>query len=100
MEPTAFLPGNWQTAIDVRDFIQKNVTPYHGDASFLAGPTERTRLVNDKYLRLKQLENEFGGCLDIDTTTVSSLLTYKPGYLDREHELIVGLQTKIGRAHV
>ena len=93
MEPTAFLPGNWQTAIDVRDFIQKNVTPYHGDASFLAGPTERTRLVNDKYLRLKQLENEFGGCLDIDTTTVSSLLTYKPGYLDREHELIVGLQT-------
>ena len=93
MEPTAFLPGNWQTAIDVRDFIQKNVTPYHGDASFLAGPTERTRLVNDKYLRLKQLENEFGGCLDIDTTTVSSLLTYKPAYLDREHELIVGLQT-------
>ncbi|MGN0878682.1 MAG: formate C-acetyltransferase [Oligosphaeraceae bacterium] len=93
MEPTAFLPGNWQTAIDVRDFIQKNVTPYHGDASFLAGPTERTRLVNDKYLRLKQLENEYGGCLDIDTTTVSSLLTYKPGYLDREHELIVGLQT-------
>ena len=93
MEPTAFLPGNWQNAIDVRDFIQKNVTPYHGDASFLAGPTERTKLVNDKYLRLKQLENEFGGCLDIDTTTVSSLLTYKPGYLDREHELIVGLQT-------
>ncbi len=93
MEPTAFLPGNWQNAIDVRDFIQKNVTPYHGDASFLAGPTERTKLVNDKYLRLKQLENEYGGCLDIDTTTVSSLLTYKPGYLDREHELIVGLQT-------
>ena len=50
MEPTAFLPGNWQTAIDVRDFIQKNVTPYHGDASFLAGSTERTLLVNDKYL--------------------------------------------------
>lgn len=93
MEKTAFVSGTWQTSIDVRDFIQRNVTPYEGGAEFLAGPTERTKLVNDKYLRLRKLENEYGGCLDIDTTTVSSLLTYKPGYLDKENELIVGLQT-------
>lgn len=88
-----FIPGTWQTAIDVRDFIQKNYTPYPGDASFLAGPTERTRTLNGKYECLKRLEHELGGVVDIDTTTVSSLLNYPPGYLDKDKEIIVGLQT-------
>ncbi|HOG50757.1 MAG TPA: hypothetical protein PKY10_09220, partial [Lentisphaeria bacterium] len=65
----AFIPGAWQTAVDVRDFIQKNYTPYEGDASFLAGATERTKTLNAKYERLKRLEHELGGVVDIDTTT-------------------------------
>ncbi|NMA40712.1 MAG: formate C-acetyltransferase [Lentisphaerae bacterium] len=89
----AFIPGAWQTAVDVRDFIQKNYTPYEGDASFLAGATERTNTLNAKYERLKRLEHELGGVVDIDTTTVSSLLNYPPGYLDKDKEIILGLQT-------
>ncbi len=89
----AFIPGAWQTAVDVRDFIQKNYTPYEGDASFLVGPTKRTKTLNAKYERLKQLEHELGGVVDIDTTTVSSLLNYPPGYLDKDKEIILGLQT-------
>ena len=89
----AFIPGAWQTAVDVRDFIQKNYTPYEGDASFLAGATERTKTLNAKYERLKRLEHELGGVVDIDTTTVSSLLNYPPGYLDKDKEIILGLQT-------
>ena len=89
----AFIPGAWQTAVDVRDFIQKNYTPYEGDASFLAGATERTNTLNAKYERLKRLEHELGGVVDIDTTTVSSLLNYPPGYLYKDKEIILGLQT-------
>lgn len=88
-----FQPGNWQDQIDVRDFIQKNYRPYTGGADFLAAATERTTNLNARYKRLRSLELEVGGVLDIDTTTVSSLLNYPAGYLDREHELIVGLQT-------
>ncbi len=93
MNNEAFIAGNWQTTIDVRDFIQKNYHPYDGDASFLAAATQRTTALNDKYERLKRLEQELGGVVDIDTTTVSSLLNYAPGYLDKDREIIVGLQT-------
>lgn len=88
-----FKPGNWQETIDVRDFIQRNYTPYTGDGSFLKSATERTKGLLHKLENLLALEQEFGGVLDIDTQTVTSLLNYKPGYLDKEKEIIVGLQT-------
>lgn len=93
MNQLDFKKGNWNNSIDVRDFIQLNYTPYHDGAEFLCGSTERTKKLYDKVERLKRLEQDFGGCLDIDTTTVSSLLTYKPGYIDQDSEIIVGLQT-------
>ncbi len=88
-----FVGGVWQEEINVRDFIQKNYTPYEGDESFLAGATARTKKVNDIYLDLLRKEQEAGGVLDIDTENASSLTAYAPGYLDKENELIVGLQT-------
>ena len=90
---SGFRPGQWQETIEVRDFIQRNYTPYTGDESFLAPATQRTQAVMKKLNNLLSLEREFGGVLDIDTTTVTSLLTYKPGYLDKDREIIVGLQT-------
>ncbi len=90
---TGFTTGAWQTEINVRDFIQKNYTPYYGDASFLGGATERTKDLLAQFRVLQKKEQENGGVLDIDTTTVSSLCNYKPGYLDKEKELIVGFQT-------
>ncbi len=83
----------WKKAIDVRMFIQRNYTPYEGDSSFLAGPTERTTALMGKLEKLFAEEREKGGLLDIDTETVSSLLTYAPGYLDKDNEQIVGIQT-------
>lgn len=88
-----FKQGKWQETIDVRDFIQQNYTPYTGDESFLAPATPRTSKLTHKLNNLFALEREFGGVLDIDVQTVSSLLNYKPGYLDKEQEIIVGLQT-------
>ncbi|NCA99131.1 MAG: formate C-acetyltransferase [Clostridia bacterium] len=88
-----FKPGRWLDTIDVADFIRTNFTPYEGDESFLAPATERTMLLNAKYNRLRAIELELGGVLDIDTTTVSSLTNYPAGYLDRDLEIIVGLQT-------
>ncbi|WP_324825353.1 formate C-acetyltransferase [Sinanaerobacter sp. ZZT-01] len=88
-----FANGEWQNEINVRDFIQKNYTPYEGDEKFLCSVTERTERLMHKLNNLFALEREFGGVLDIDTQTVTSLLNYKPGYLDKEKELIVGLQT-------
>ena len=88
-----FVGGAWENEINVRDFIQKNYTPYEGDEAFLEGATERTARIMDKLGELTRLERERGGVLDIDTETVSSLVTYPPAYLDREDELIVGLQT-------
>ena len=79
--------------INVRDFIQKNYTAYTGDSSFLAGPTKRTEELMKKVQSLFTLERQYGGVLDIDTATVSSLTSYAPGYIDKENELIVGLQT-------
>ncbi|MEG2597416.1 MAG: pyruvate formate lyase family protein, partial [Oscillospiraceae bacterium] len=88
-----FKPSKWQDEIDVRDFIQQNYIPYDGDESFLVGATDRTDRLMKRLNNLLQVEKEFGGVLDIDTTTVSSLTSYQPGYLDRNEELIVGLQT-------
>jgi len=88
-----FVEGAWNKEINVRDFIQKNVTPYTGDDSFLEGKTERTNKLMDQLNNLLRLEQDFGGVLDIDTQSVSSLTSYQPGYLDKASELIVGLQT-------
>lgn len=88
-----FTAGKWQDEICVRDFIQRNYKEYTGGADFLSGATERTKSLMNKLEAMFKLERQFGGVLDIDTDTVSSLTSYSPGYLDRENELIVGLQT-------
>ena len=88
-----FKGTKWQETIDVRDFIINNHISYEGDDSFLEGATERTKKLSHKLDGLFELEMRFGGVLDIDTQHVTSLLNYKPGYLDKENELIVGLQT-------
>ena len=90
---TGFNAGVWQNEINVRDFIQQNYKAYEGDDSFLAGATVRTNDMMKKVNNLFALERQYGGVLDIDTTTVSSLTAYAPGYIDKENELIVGLQT-------
>ena len=88
-----FKEGAWKDEINVRDFIQQNYKEYTGDASFLAGATERTDKLMKKLNSLFALEAQFGGVLNIDTQTVSSLTSYGAGYLDKENELIVGIQT-------
>ena len=88
-----FVGGDWQENINVRDFIQANYTEYLGDDSFLAGATKRTSALMKKIEALFALERQFGGVLDIDTATVSSLTAYSPGYIDKDNEIIVGMQT-------
>ena len=88
-----FKSGAWQNEINVRDFIQVNYREYTGDHSFLAAATPRTRAMMDKVQALCAKERANGGVLDIDTETVSSLCSYAPGYIDRDNELIVGMQT-------
>ena len=88
-----FIGGRWQSEINVRNFIQLNYTPYEGNESFLCGPTERTKALTAKFEELLKEEQEKGGVLDIDTETVTSLTSYAPGYLDKDNEIIVGLQT-------
>ncbi|MBQ8388544.1 MAG: formate C-acetyltransferase [Clostridia bacterium] len=90
---TGFIPGAWCDTIDVREFIQKNYTPYLGDESFLAEPTERTCRLFGKLEEKLAEERAKGGVIGVDTATVSSLTSYPAAYLDREDELIVGLQT-------
>lgn len=87
-----FNAGNWQTSIDVRDFIQKNYTPYEGDDKFLAGPTERTGKIMEKVRDLLAQERE-KTVLDISKDVGTSILAHVPGYIDKENERIVGLQT-------
>ncbi len=89
-----FSGENWKTHIDVRDFIQNNYVPYTGDESFLSGPTQRTQELFSEFEDLLRQEQEKGGVLDVDTEHVSSLANYRPAYLDREKELIVGFQTE------
>ena len=88
-----FKGGKWQDEINVRDFIQQNYKEYLGDDTFLSPATDRTNELMKKVQNLFLLERQFGGVLDIDTTTVSSLNSYAPGYIDKENELIFGLQT-------
>ena len=88
-----FKPGKWQTEINVRDFIQKNYTPYDGDSSFLAGPTEATTKLWEKCCDLFKQERENGGVLDMDTKVVSTIVSHGAGYIDKDLETIVGLQT-------
>ena len=87
-----FLPGVWQDRINLRDFIQHNYTPYEGDGSFLAGPTERTTALWQKLLPLLAEERE-KGVLDVSQVP-SSILAHAPGYIDKDNEIIVGLQTE------
>ena len=88
-----FKAGDWQNEINVRDFIQKNYLEYTGDASFLAEATPRTKALMEKVQALFAEERKRGGVLDVDTETVSSLRAYPAGYIDKENEIIVGLQT-------
>ena len=88
-----FVGGAWQEEINVRDFIQKNYKEYKGGSEFLSGATERTSKLMEKVNELFRAEAKAGGVLSIDTSTATSLLNYAPGYVDKENELIVGLQT-------
>ena len=88
-----FKKGSWQNFVDVRDFIVRNYTPYSGDESFLAPPTKRTLALWDKVSSLMKEEHARGGVYDIDTHTISGIDAYAPGYIDKENEQIVGLQT-------
>ena len=88
-----FTEGNWNREIDVRDFIQKNYTPYEGDDSFLAGPTEATTKLWDEVMALFAKEREAGGVLDMDTKVVTGITAHGAGYIDQPLEKIVGLQT-------
>ena len=92
-----FEPGTWTDEVDVRDFIQRNYTPYEGDESFLAGPTERTRELWATVMDLFAQERAQGGVLDMDTKTVTGIVAHPAGYIDPAHperETIVGLQTE------
>ena len=88
-----FKTGSWEKEINVRSFIQKNYTPYEGDESFLCGPTEKTKKLWAKCLELLDAEQKKGGVLDVETKIVSGILNFAPGYIDKENEVIVGLQT-------
>ncbi|CEK35292.1 pyruvate formate-lyase,Formate acetyltransferase,putative formate acetyltransferase 2,formate acetyltransferase,Pyruvate formate lyase [[Clostridium] sordellii] len=89
----SFKDGKWSKEIDVRGFIQLNYTPYEGDASFLVKATENTNSLMDEMMELFKKERDNGGTLDVDTKTVSAIDAYKPGYIDKEKEVVVGFQT-------
>ncbi len=92
-EWTSFNGGVWEKEINVRDFIQKNYTPYDGDESFLKGPTQATKELWEQVLKLSEEERKAGGVLDMDTKIVSGITSHGPGYLDKSKEKIVGFQT-------
>ena len=88
-----FKPGRWNHHIDVTDFVKTNITPYVGDASFLTGPTERTKAVWNKCLEALAEERANNGVRSLDPSTVSTITSFAPGYIDKDNEVIVGLQT-------
>ena len=88
-----FIDGLWSQEINVTSFVQTNITPYTGDASFLVGPTERTKHLWDLCLKALEEERENNGVRSLDNKTVSTITSHKAGYIDKENELIVGLQT-------
>ena len=89
----AFSGGIWEKEINVRDFIQKNYTPYDGKEDFLQGPTQRTKDLWEQVLELTKEEQAKGGVLDMDTKIISTITSHGPGYLNKEKETIVGFQT-------
>ena len=89
----SFRGGIWEKEINVRDFIQKNYTPYEGDDSFLVGPTEDTKALWAQVMDLSEQERAKGGVLDMDTKIISTITAHGPGYLDKAKEKIVGFQT-------
>ncbi len=88
-----FVKGSWNNTIDVRDFVLSNITPYNGNADFLTGPTERTKLLFEICNKAVREELKNGGVRSIDTSIISKINSHAAGYISREHELIVGLQT-------
>ena len=92
-EWNSFVGGVWQKEINVRDFIQKNYTPYEGDDSFLAGPTQATKDLWEQVMELSAEERAKGGVLDMDTKIISGITSHGPGYLNKDKEKIVGFQT-------
>ncbi len=88
-----FVEGLWQEQINTTDFVNRNVTPYEGDASFLAGPTTRTTKIWDLCLVALEEERKNGGIRSLDSKTISTIISHKAGYIDQQSELIVGLQT-------
>jgi len=94
VEWRCFTSGNWNKNVDVRGFIQANYTPYSGDDSFLVGATDRSLKLWDELKRLLDEETQAGGVLDADTTLVSGIATHKAGYIDKDLETVVGLQTE------
>lgn len=92
-EWASFKEGVWEKEINVRDFIQKNYTPYEGDESFLAGPTEATKELWAQVMELTEEERAKGGVLDMDTKIISTITSHGPGYLNKDKEKIVGFQT-------
>ena len=92
-EWNSYVRGVWQKEINVRDFIQKNYTPYEGDDSFLAGPTQATKDLWDQVMELSAEERAKGGVLDMDTKIISGIISHGPGYLNKDKEKIVGFQT-------
>lgn len=89
----AFVGGNWQKEVDLVDFIKSNYTEYTGDSSFLEGPTEDTKVLVEKFNDLMRQERLAGGTLDMDTSIPSTILSHGAGYLDKDREKVVGLQT-------
>ena len=92
-EWNTFKGGVWQREINVRDFIQKNYTPYDGNDQFLEGPTQSTTELWDQVMELSKKELEAGGVLDMDTKVISTITSHGPGYLNKDKETIVGFQT-------
>jgi len=88
-----FKTGKWDKEINVRDFIQLNYTPYEGNDSFLASATEGTKKLWDEVSQLMKKERDNGGTLDVDTKTISGIDAYAPGYIDKNLEQVVGVQT-------
>ena len=88
-----FTGGAWQEEIDVRDFIQKNYCEYKGDDSFLSTATKRTKELMKRVNTLFEVEKQFGGVLDVDTETISTVTASAPGYIEKDSEIIVGMQT-------
>ncbi|HER39911.1 MAG TPA: formate acetyltransferase, partial [Salinimicrobium catena] len=89
----SFATGSWTKKIDVRDFVIKNITPYYGDAAFLKGASGKTQKLWQICLQAMREERENGGCRAIDTETISGITSHGPGFIDKDLEVIVGLQT-------